>query len=100
MVFTKKGTIYDKGIFYNEDGGALAQAAQRSCGYPWIPGSVQGQVGHWGLEQLGIVERVLTHGRGWDEMSFKIPSPPTFHDFMIPRSADGSPDQLATIRLP
>ncbi|RLV88946.1 hypothetical protein DV515_00015147 [Chloebia gouldiae] len=24
---------------------ALAQGAQRSCGCPWIPGSVQGQAG-------------------------------------------------------
>ncbi|NWW61118.1 PR40A factor, partial [Ifrita kowaldi] len=32
---------------------ALAQGAQSSCGCPWIPGSVQGQVGHWGLEQPG-----------------------------------------------
>ncbi|KAF4797266.1 hypothetical protein TURU_075766 [Turdus rufiventris] len=41
---------------------ALAQGAQRSCGYPWIPGSVQGQVG-WGLEQPGTVEGVPAQGR-------------------------------------
>ncbi|NWH83906.1 TYW1 synthase, partial [Aegithalos caudatus] len=33
----------------------LAQGAQSSCGCPWIPGSAQGQVGHWGLEQPGTV---------------------------------------------
>ncbi|TRZ05718.1 hypothetical protein HGM15179_021389 [Zosterops borbonicus] len=40
----------------------MAQGAQRSCGCPWIPGSVQGQVGG-GLEQPGIVEGVPAHGR-------------------------------------
>uniref|UniRef100_A0A672V1B6 MYC associated factor X n=1 Tax=Strigops habroptila TaxID=2489341 RepID=A0A672V1B6_STRHB len=34
----------------------LAQGAQRSCGCP-IPGSVQGQVGHRGLEQPALASR-------------------------------------------
>ncbi|KAF4789094.1 hypothetical protein TURU_153401 [Turdus rufiventris] len=42
---------------------ALAQGAQRSCGCPWIPGSVQGQF-RWILEQPGIVGGVPAHGRG------------------------------------
>uniref|UniRef100_A0A672V587 Promyelocytic leukemia n=1 Tax=Strigops habroptila TaxID=2489341 RepID=A0A672V587_STRHB len=42
---------------------ALAQGAQRSCGCP-IPGSVQGQVGHRGLEQPALVEGVPARGRG------------------------------------
>ncbi|RMC01234.1 hypothetical protein DUI87_22183 [Hirundo rustica rustica] len=45
-----------QGIVPCEGGQALAQGAQRSCGCPWIPGSVQGQAGHWGLEQPGTVE--------------------------------------------
>ncbi|RMC00095.1 hypothetical protein DUI87_23505 [Hirundo rustica rustica] len=45
-----------------EDWQALAQGAQSSCGCPWIPGSVQGQVGHWGLEQPETVEGVPAHG--------------------------------------
>ena len=46
-----------------EGGEALAQVAQRSCGCP-IPGSVQGQVGHRGLEQAVLVEGVPARGRG------------------------------------
>ena len=46
-----------------EGGEALAQGAQRSCGCPWIPGSVQGQVGQ-GLEQPGLVEGVLPMAGG------------------------------------
>ncbi|RMB99033.1 hypothetical protein DUI87_24579 [Hirundo rustica rustica] len=35
----------------------------------WVPGSAQGQVGHWGLEQPGMVEDVpamARGGMGWD----------------------------------
>jgi len=49
-------------ILYSEDGEALAQVAQRSCGFP-LRGRVQGQVGR-GFEQLGLVEGVPAHGRG------------------------------------
>ena len=35
----------------------MAQSAQRSCGCPWIPGSVQGQAG-WDLEQPGMMEGI------------------------------------------
>ena len=35
----------------------------RGCGYPWLPGSVEGQVG-WGFGQRGLVEGVPAHGRG------------------------------------
>ena len=42
---------------------ALAQGAQRSCGCP-IAGSVQGQVGHRGLEQAALVKGVPARGRG------------------------------------
>ena len=60
---------------YDEDDEALAQGAQRSCGCP-IPGRVQGQVGHRGLEQPALGEGVPAHGRGWNWMSFKVPSRP------------------------
>uniref|UniRef100_A0A8B9IZ95 Serpin domain-containing protein n=1 Tax=Amazona collaria TaxID=241587 RepID=A0A8B9IZ95_9PSIT len=53
----------------------LAQGAQRSCGCP-IPGSVQGQVGHRGLEHPAPVGGVPAHGRGWSWRSFKAPSSP------------------------
>jgi len=43
-------------------GEALAQVAQRNCGFP-LPGSVQGQAG-WGFEQPGLVEGVPAHGTG------------------------------------
>ena len=46
---------YWEGIVPWEGGQALAQDAQSSCGCPWIPGSAQGQVGHWGWEQPGTV---------------------------------------------
>ena len=36
---------------------------QRGCGCP-LPGTVQGQVGR-GFEQLGLVEGVPAHGRGF-----------------------------------
>jgi len=49
-------------IVYSEDREALAQVAQRSCGFP-LPGRVQGQVGQ-GLEQPGLVEEVPAQGRG------------------------------------
>ena len=48
-------------MFYNENGKALAQVAQRSCGCPF-PGSVPGQVG-WAFEPPGLVEGVPAHGR-------------------------------------
>jgi len=51
-----------KESLYSEDGVALAQAAQRSCGCP-LPGRVQGQVGR-GFEQPGLVEGVPAPGRG------------------------------------
>ena len=51
-----------KGTGYEEGGEALAQVAQRSCGF-LLPGSVQGQVGR-GFEQPGLVEGVPAHGRG------------------------------------
>uniref|UniRef100_A0A8B9GFA3 Large ribosomal subunit protein bL33m n=1 Tax=Amazona collaria TaxID=241587 RepID=A0A8B9GFA3_9PSIT len=44
---------------------ALAQGAQGSCGCP-IPGSVQAQIGHRGLEQPAPVEGVLARGTGWN----------------------------------
>jgi len=53
---------YKKEILYCEDGEALAQVAQRSCGCP-LPGIVQGQVGE-DIEQPGLVEGVPAHGRG------------------------------------
>ena len=58
-----------------EGGEALAQVAQRSRGCPWLPGSVQGQVG-WDFGQPGLVEGVPAHGRGWNWMGFKVPSNP------------------------
>ncbi|KFW83744.1 Solute carrier organic anion transporter family member 1C1, partial [Manacus vitellinus] len=57
-------------IHYYENGEALEQVAQRSCG------SVQGQVG-CGSEQPGLVEGVLSHCRGcWSKMMFRVPSNP------------------------
>ena len=57
---------------YNSTDAKLMGFAQRSCDCPWIPGSAQGQVGHWGLEQPGTVEGV--HAHVW--MSFKVlPNP-------------------------
>ena len=55
---------------------ALAQGAQRSCGCSWIPGSAQGQAGHWGLEQPGIVEGIPVHAGVQNEMGLKVPSNP------------------------
>ena len=46
---------------------------QRSYGCP-IPGSVEGQVGHRGLEQAAVPGGVPGCGRGWSWMSFKVPS--------------------------
>jgi len=46
----------------DQGGEALAQAAQRSCGFP-LPGRVQGQVG-WSAEHPGLVGDVPAHGRG------------------------------------
>jgi len=51
-----------KEILHSEDGAALAQAAQRSCGCP-LPGKVQGQVGQ-GSEQPGLVEGSLPMEEG------------------------------------
>ena len=42
-------------VFYNRDGEALDQIAQRDSGSP-IPGDIQGQVG-WGSEQLDLAVR-------------------------------------------
>uniref|UniRef100_A0A8B9J095 RAB11 family interacting protein 5 n=1 Tax=Amazona collaria TaxID=241587 RepID=A0A8B9J095_9PSIT len=58
---------------------ALAQGAQRSCGCP-IPGSVQGQVGHRGLEHPALWKVSLE--LDWSWRSFKVPSQTTlsFHD--------------------
>ena len=53
-------------FFYYEDGEALEQVAQRSCGCP-IPGGVQGQDG-WSSEQPKIVKGVPAHGRGLDKL--------------------------------
>ena len=52
-------------ILHHEGGEALAEAAQRSCGYP-LPGRAQGQVGR-GWEQPGLVEGVPAHGRGVEQ---------------------------------
>ena len=49
---------YWEGIVPCEGGETQAQVAQKSCGCPWIPGSVQGQAGR-GLGQPGIA-----HGGG------------------------------------
>ena len=66
---------YSNNFFSCEDGEALAQGAQRSWGWLWIPGSVQGQVGQ-GSEQPGTVEGAPAHGRGWSNRTFKVPSNP------------------------
>lgn len=42
--------------------------------YPF-PESVQGQDGG-GFQQPGLVESIPAHGRGWNEMVFKVPSNP------------------------
>uniref|UniRef100_A0A8C0VIC4 Uncharacterized protein n=1 Tax=Cyanistes caeruleus TaxID=156563 RepID=A0A8C0VIC4_CYACU len=44
---------FGAGIVPWQGGQALAQGAQSSWGCPWIPGSAQGQAGHWGWEQPG-----------------------------------------------
>jgi len=49
-------------MFYCVVGEVLAQADQKSCGWP-LPGSVQGQVG-WSFEQPGLVEGVLLVAEG------------------------------------
>lgn len=49
-----------------EGGDDLARGIQRSCGCPWVPGSVQTG---WDLEQLGT--GVPRHGSGWNEISLK-----------------------------
>lgn len=41
---------------------ALVQVAQRCCGYPWISGSVHGQLG-WSSEQSHLTECIPAHGR-------------------------------------
>ena len=48
--------------FYDEGGEALAQVAQRNCGWP-ITGNVQSQVG-WGFEQADPAKDVPAHGKG------------------------------------
>ncbi|XP_051631385.1 uncharacterized protein LOC127464952 isoform X2 [Manacus candei] len=72
-------TGYWEGILPWEGGQALAQVAQRSCGCPWIPGSVPGQVGR-GLEQPGTVESVPAHGRGGTGWALRSLHPKPFHD--------------------
>ena len=65
MLQAERGQIlirYKDEILYYESSEALAQAAQRSCGFP-LPGSVQSQVG-WGFEQPVLAEGVPAHGRG------------------------------------
>lgn len=37
---------------------------------------LQSQVG-WGSKQHGLVEDVSAHGRGWNELSFKVTSSPS-----------------------
>jgi len=64
---------YKEETSYYEGGEALAQVAQRSCGWP-LPGSVQGQVG-WGFEWSGLVESVPAHGRAvGTRLSLKVSS--------------------------
>jgi len=53
---------YEEEILPHEGGEALAQAAQRSCGF-LLPGSAQGQVG-WSSEHPGLGEDVPAPGRG------------------------------------
>jgi len=47
--------------FFIQNGEALAQVAQKSCGCP-IPGGVQGKAG-WGPGQPDLVDGVPIHGR-------------------------------------
>ena len=47
-------------ILYCDNGAALAQTAQRSCGSPF-PGDVQGQIG-WDPRQLDLVEGISACG--------------------------------------
>lgn len=63
---------YGEEILPFESGETLSQVTQRSCGCT-ILGNVQGQAGG-PLDQTGLVESVSAHGRGWDWMSFKVPS--------------------------
>ena len=49
-------------MFHYEGGEALAQAAQRSWGWP-LPGRVQGQAGQ-DFKHPGLVEGVPVQGRG------------------------------------
>lgn len=53
---------YWEDILYYEDGEALAQVTQRSCGCS-IPGNAQDQAA-WDLEQPGLVNGVPAYGRG------------------------------------
>ncbi|NXK80953.1 TBC20 protein, partial [Amazona guildingii] len=69
---------------------ALAQGAQRSCGCP-IPGSVQGQVGHRGLEQPALVAGV---GAGWALRT----AASTFKDFEL-ASVQQRPDTVLRQRF-
>lgn len=71
MVLNKRGEIqirYKKNGFCNWGGKALAQVAQKSCGF-FIPRSVQSQIG-WGLENCGPVGGVPAHGRGLEVDEF------------------------------
>uniref|UniRef100_A0A8B9FNH3 TNF receptor superfamily member 25 n=1 Tax=Amazona collaria TaxID=241587 RepID=A0A8B9FNH3_9PSIT len=49
-----QGSVKPKRGGRKKRGEALAQGAQRSCGCP-IPGSVQGQVAHRGLDELSVL---------------------------------------------
>ena len=49
--------VNDRNVLYSERGSALGESVQGSCGCPWIPESVQGQVGQ-GWEHPGLVEGV------------------------------------------
>ena len=46
---------WELGIAGWEGGQGLGWNCQSSWGCPWIPGSAQGQAGHWGWEQPGTV---------------------------------------------
>ncbi|RMC06135.1 hypothetical protein DUI87_15565 [Hirundo rustica rustica] len=86
---------WESGIVPCEGGEELEWNSQISCGCPWIPGSAQGQVGHWGLEQPGTVEGVPDPVSPWNWMMFKVPfqnpvsfSFPSPNLSIIPRFSD------------
>uniref|UniRef100_A0A8D2MXP8 Tektin n=1 Tax=Zonotrichia albicollis TaxID=44394 RepID=A0A8D2MXP8_ZONAL len=71
---------YWESISLWEGGQALAQGSQNSWGCPWIPGSAQGQAGHWGWSSLGQWELSLPW-QGWHWMGFNVPSNPNHLGF-------------------